>query len=210
MNSRLVLAVSAAILCTTGCGDDGPPTLDYPVSISNTGAELEGHTPAGFAGSGTGLLAGDNLDADFPDGEGVQFFVSFELPAGLEAGPTVLRSEALDEVGDPFEDLGALRAHPMFFDEFAPELYDQRPDGEGIACERADATTIECDVTPMLTNAVVKNRTHVQFRLRFDTPGDGDGEPDLARFFLTDPTTNEPGIFNLIVEAPSPAPVDGS
>ena len=61
----------------------------------------------------------------------------------------------------------------------------------------------------MLATAVRKNRTYVQFRLRFDTREDEDGEPDLARFFLTDPATNEPGIFSLTVKAPDPAPIDG-
>jgi hypothetical protein len=56
---------------------------------------------------------------------------------------------------------------------------------------------IECDVTDAVERAVALGEDRVQFRLRFETAGDDDGEADLAMFFVTDSNTNEPGIFTL-------------
>jgi len=40
----------------------------------------------------------------------------------------------------------------------------------------------------------------IQFRIRFETVDDSDGQADLALFYLTDSNTNEPGIFSLTIE----------
>ena len=48
-----------------------------------------------------------------------------------------------------------------------------------------------------MQRALDDERPNVQFRLRFDRAGDGDGSPDLAMFFITNSNTNEPGIFEL-------------
>ncbi len=42
--------------------DDAVDSAALPLQIQNQGGSMEGHTPRGFAGSGTGLFAGDNLN----------------------------------------------------------------------------------------------------------------------------------------------------
>lgn len=159
---------------------------------------MEGHTPRGFAGSGLGLFAGDNLNPGFPDGEGVQIWLTFDLPDGI-ATPTraVLRSEVLFTSGDPFATLGGLSAAPVTYDAFGPELFDLEPDGAASTCERVGETALACDVTATIAEVVEGGAATAQFRLRFDEAGDGDGQQDLALFFLTDSNTNDPGIFTL-------------
>ena len=97
-----------AILLLSGAGW-AQNTIE--VVVPNQGGALEGHTPRGFRGMGTGLFAGDNLNRAFPNGDGVQFFLSFDL-SGLPEGDIIraeLRSNHLQVTGDPFGDLGALR-----------------------------------------------------------------------------------------------------
>jgi hypothetical protein len=80
------------------------------VTLKNHGGAMEGHTPRGFRGMGTGLFAGDNLNRNFPEGDGVQIFLSFDLN-GLSPGQVqsaVLRSADASITGTPFKDLGAL------------------------------------------------------------------------------------------------------
>ena len=99
--------------------------------------------------------------------------------------------------GSPFEDLGDLRAEPVRYEEFSPELFDLAADGEASTCTRVGDSRIECDVTETVSAALAAGESRVQFRLKFDVVGDGDGAQDLALFFLTDSNTNEPGIFLL-------------
>ena len=199
----------AVVLFAAACssGDDGEaavasssagvPSGDAVV-VENQGGSLEGHTPRGFAGMGTGLFVGDNLNPGFPDGDGVQLFVTFELPDGLEGAEIViLRSDSLDVRGDPFVDLGELSAAPVTYSEFGPHLFDLEPDGEAVACGRVGDSSIECDVTSAVGGSVAAGDTTVQFRLRFDRAGDSDGSADLAMFNRGDSNTNQAGIFSL-------------
>ncbi len=48
---------------------------------------------------------------------------------------------------------------------------------------------------------VGQGAAEIQFRLRFSSVADNDGQPDLALFYLTDSNTNEPGIFELSITA---------
>ena len=77
------------------------------IVIPNLGTNaLEGHTPRGFEGMGTGLFTGDNININFPEGDGVQIFITFdlsELTGGVQSA--VLRSEDIHITGTPFEDL---------------------------------------------------------------------------------------------------------
>ena len=183
---------------STTTGEVPPAPLAEPIVVSNQGGDLEGHTPRGFAGSGTGLFAGDNLNEGFPDGEGIQILLTFELPPdAARAERAVLRSEALSVSGTPFDDLGDLVAEPVTYDEFGRELFSLTADGDGVRCDLIDETGIECDVSLPVAAALESRPERVQFRLAFEQCGDDDGEKDLARFFLTDPNTNEPGIFTL-------------
>lgn len=206
MNRLALVALIILAACSGGSSADEPDStaaaravaapLDAAVIISNQGGAMEGHTPLGFAGSGTGLFTGDNLNDGFPDGEGIQLLLTFDLPAeapGMEAA--ILRSDALTVRGEPFSDLGDLLAEPVTYEEFGPSLFELRAVGEPVICERLDDDSVECDVTSAVASTVVDGRS--QFRLRFERAGDSDGATDLAMFFLTDSNTNEPGIFTL-------------
>jgi hypothetical protein len=207
---RPAALAAAAALLIAACGSDATgsdaedvtataaPAASEPVDVANEGGSMEGHTPRGFAGSGTGLFAGDNLNPGFPDGEGIQLWLTFELPTRTAApASAVLRSDALHVAGSPFEDLGVLRAEPVAYDDFSREIFDLAAIGAPADCEVIGETQLECDVTSAVASAIEGGARRVQFRLKFDRPGDDDGEQDLALFFLTDSNTNEPGIFTL-------------
>jgi hypothetical protein len=173
-------------------------TSSLPLSIENSGGSLEGHTPRGFAGIGKGLFAGDNLNPGFPDGDGVQAWLNFDLPGGLDVPiSAVLTTDALVVQGSPFEDLGNLNVESVRYDEFSSELFDLAANGEASTCERLGESQIDCDVTDAVVAALAAGESRVQLRLKFDIVSDGDGAQDLALFFLTDSNTNEPGIFRL-------------
>ena len=196
----LASAVVLAVL-TSACAssDDTARPRALLLQIRNQGGSMEGHTPRGFAGSGTGLFAGDNLNPQFPDGDGVQIWLTFDIPAGTPApARAVLRSQALTLRGTPFADLGSLQAEPVSYDSFSPTLFDLPPTGAAVACNRVvDDGGLECEVTDAVARAVDAGDARAQFRLKFQTAGDNDGEADLAMFFVTDSNTNEPGIFRL-------------
>ncbi len=167
------------------------------VLLVNEGGQLEGHTPRGFAGMGTGLFVGDNLNPSFPDGDGVQVYLTFERPGSLSSvSSAVLSSDVLTVRGAPFEDLGGFLAEPVLYEAFGPNLFDLPATGAPVACERTDAG-LTCDVTETVRDALGADEPMLQFRLRFERAGDSDGQPDLAMFFITDSNTNEPGVFTL-------------
>jgi len=176
-------------------------TTDASGPIPNVGGSMEGHTPRGFAGMGTGLFAGDNLNPGFPDGDGVQLFLTFDLPPGLTApASAVIATDAMQTSGTPFEDLGALRAEPVSYDTFGPDLFDLAGDGDPVGCERVGDSGLTCDVTTSVVAAVANGAHRAQFRLKFDLAGDSDGTQDLAMFFRSDANTAESGIFTLTIE----------
>jgi hypothetical protein len=92
--TTIALPVLALLAAACGSSDGTPPPPPTPgalgggsqsVVLLNQGDASEGHTPRGFRGAGTGLFVGDNLNSQFPDGDGVQLYVWFdlrELPAG--------------------------------------------------------------------------------------------------------------------------------
>lgn len=218
VDARWVAGAVAAVMSISACGSspdstttndtttDGSTTAEatiavpvsLPLRIENQGGSMEGHTPRGFAGSGTGLFAGDNLNPGFPDGDGVQLWLTFDLP---ESTPTptqvVLRAETAAVSGTPFADLGALLAEPVSYDVFGPELFDLPSTGTASICSQVSEGGIECDVSSAVAGVIATGDARAQFRLRFETIGDNDGTADLALFFLTDSNTNEPGIFTL-------------
>ncbi len=189
--------VDAAVTDGSSAGDT-VPSAALPLQLQNQGGSMEGHTPRGFAGSGTGLFAGDNLNPGFPDGDGVQIWLTFDISAGMAASArAVLRSQVLTLRGTPFADLGALQAEPVSYDSFGPAVFDLPSTGDAATCDRVGESGVECDVTDAVVRAVDAGEDRAQFRLRFETAGDNDGEADLAMFFVTDSNTNEPGIFTL-------------
>jgi hypothetical protein len=145
------------------------------------------------------LFADDNLDAGFAEGDGVQIWLSFDLPAELPA-PTqaMLRSLALSVNGDPFASLGGLNVKLVTHDAFEPEWIDLAATAAAVRRSTDMAAgEFECDVTSFVADFVKAGATRAQFRIVFDQVADNDGEQDVALFFLTDSNTNEPGIFPL-------------
>jgi len=190
-----------------------PTSVNVPVSsgdgsalsfsLKNHGGAMEGHTPRGFKGMGTGLFAGDNLNRNFPDGDGVQLFLTFDLggiPSGTVAS-AVLSSEHATAIGTPFGDLGPLRAEEFRYENFSSDLWDEAPLVGGAVCVLAESSNgpFECGVAGAVQRSLDDSYQYVQFRVRLDQAGDRDGEQDLASFFQSNSNTNEPGLFLLDV-----------
>ena len=149
---------------------------------------------------GTGLFAGDDLNPNFPEGDGVQLFLTFELPGvALGATSAVLASNALTVFGTPFEDLGPLSAEVVTYDTFGPHLFDTPALSDAVPCAREGEAALRCDVTDIVRPLLTDGETAVQLRLRFAVPSDLDGRQDLALFFRSDSNTNEPGLFTLTI-----------
>lgn len=148
---------------------------------------------------GTGLFAGDNLNASFPEGIGVQMYLTLALPPRLDVTCARLTSNALRVSGTPFEDLGLLVAEPVTYESFGPELFDLAAIGPHSGCTVADEASIRCDVTEAVRAAVDVGEPAAQFRIRFEVAADNDGRQDLALFYRTDSDTNEAGIFELSI-----------
>lgn len=173
------------------------------ITVENHGGAMEGHTPRGFQGMGTGLFAGDNLNRNFPDGDGVQIFLTFDL-SGVPQGrvqSAVLRSENSSVSGTPFEDLGALAAVEIRYARFSSALWDLAPVEDGANCILAKSASgpFQCDLSGAVQRSLDDSYRYAQFRVRFDEAGDRDGRQDLAAFFKRDSNTNEPGVFLLDV-----------
>ncbi|GMQ94478.1 MAG: hypothetical protein BMS9Abin12_1970 [Acidimicrobiia bacterium] len=204
--ARLALA-SGVLLIASACSSASTPattstdfTTKPDVAISNDGGSLEGHTPTAFPGTGTGLFAGDNLNASFPEGVGVHMYLTFALPSALSVGGARITSDALQVAGSPFEDLGPLLVEPVAYESFAPEVFDLPSIGSATECRVVDNTSIECDVTSAVQTAVDRGEDTAQFRIRFTRLADNDGKQDLAMFFRSDSNSNEAGLFMLTIE----------
>jgi len=175
---------------------------DSNIVLRNQGGNMEGHTPRGFKGMGTGLFVGDNLNPSFPDGDGVQLFLTFDIGEIIKRDITsaILRSEHAHISGSPF-DLGALNIQEVRYNSFSSDLWNIKPK-EGFTCVFSNTREglYECDVTEVIKNSLKDEYNYAQFRLLFDEAGNKDGEQDLLMFYITDSNTNEPGIFELAIE----------
>jgi len=191
---------------TAAASDAGTPETEQAfevlsVSLQNQGGEMEGHTPRGFQGMGTGLFAGDNLNPRFPNGDGVQIFLTFDLsavPSGV-VGAAVLHSDAANTIGMPLKDLGPLRAEEVRYDSFSKALWNLEPTPGGAVCVLATSAEgpFQCDLSGAVQRSLDDSYGFAQFRLRLERAGDGDGRQDLLAFFKSDSNSNEPGIFQL-------------
>ena len=192
---KFTLVMAGLALLTVACSTGAaPPTPVSPtpgpaavgaltVVLMNHGGEMEGHTPRGFQGQGTGLFAGDNLNPSFPNGDGVQIFLTFDLedlPAGDVLSAT-LRSENFHLQGSPLEDLGPLRAQEVRYDRFSSALWNLSPLAGGHTCTFATkkSNEFQCDVTDVVRRSVQDGYMYAQLRLRLEKAGDGDGETDV-------------------------------
>jgi hypothetical protein len=203
-SARAALVVAIALVAAACSSSQerpasAPTSPDTTAEIPNRGDDTEGHTPRGFPGTGTGLFAGDNLNSSFPDGDGVQIYLTFDLPEIQNIESALLTSDFLNISGTPFADLGDLLAEPVEYATFGPELYDLSAAGDPAVCRREGGARVVCDVTAQVDAAVSSGAGSVQFRLRFERAGDNDGEQDLAMFFRQGSNTNEPGLFTLRV-----------
>jgi hypothetical protein len=203
----LLTAVVATVATACSAAADGEPDLtaaspgpNGELVVANLGdPAMEGHTPRGFAGMGTGLFAGDEINPGFPAGDGVQLFVTFPLEAvGGDVVAATLRSNALRVTGTPFADLGPLQVEEVRYDRFGPELWDLEPLVPACTLETGAGSTVDCDVTDVVVAAAGAS-DRIQFRVRFEQASDADGTSDLAGFSRSDPNTNEPGLFELVV-----------
>ena len=203
LTARAGVLISVALVaaaCSSTPRTAAPPTTPAPpaaVSIPNEGGTGEGHTPRGFAGTGTGLFVGDNLNPQFPDGDGVWTYMSFVLPDDATVTTAILESDVLQTRGTPFQDLGRLMVERVEYETFSSDLFDLPSSGEPTECTVVGDTAVSCDVTGAVQAAIDDGATSVQFRLLFERTGDNDGEADLAMFYRTDSNTNEPGLFVL-------------
>ena len=216
---RIVLPLALLTLLAVACSSGDDPvdeivSTSTPLASSDGGqtivipnagnGQMEGHTPRGFRGSGTGLFAGDNLNSSFPNGDGVQIFLTFDI-SNVPPGPVTsatLRSDNFTARGTPFDDLGMLSAIEMRGSQFSPGLWDAKPAQGASTCVFATTASgpFACDLSGALQNSLDDGYGYAQFRLRFDRVSDSDGSADLAAFFLSNSNTNESGIFELTVE----------
>jgi hypothetical protein len=135
--------------------NDGQPVS---LTLENHGGSMESHTPGGFQGSGTGLFAGDNLNRNFPDGDGVQIFLAFDL-SGMPPGKVesaVLSAANATVIRTPFQDLGPLRAEEFRFDGFSSQLWNVGPVAGGAACTLAEAAgePITCEISAAVQSSL--------------------------------------------------------
>ena len=182
--------------------DSGDQTsLSKVILLQNQGGPMEGHTPRGFPGMGTGLFAGDNLNPRFPDGDGVQLFLTFDLstvPSGKVVS-ALLRSGNASISGMPLKDLGPLRAEEVRYSKFSTALWNLEPLAGGDDCEFATSPQgpFRCDLADAVGRSLNDSYPFAQFRLLLDRAGDNDGTQDLIAFFIANSNTNQPGIFQL-------------
>ncbi len=194
----VVIALIAAA-CSSTSDIDGPAPATVVASIPNEGGANEGHTPIGFPGTGTGLFVGDNLNPGFPDGDGVQTYMTFTLPDLATVDDAELGSDLLQISGTPFADLGELLAEPVEYTTFGADLFDLPVSGDPTTCTVINGSAVTCDVTTAVRSAIARGDSSVQIRLRFERVADDDGQPDLAMFYRTDSNTNEEGLFTLVI-----------
>jgi len=204
-----VLLLTCALVGCPPRGDDDDDAPPESFDTENVGTtDMDGHTPRGFQGQGTGLFAGDNINPNFPDGDGVQIFTTLETPAALLEGSWEIRAATLripdySTNGSPFADLGGLNAEEIRYDAFSSALWDAEVEDNGGDCVlgTADGDELECDVTGAVQNSVDDGYGFVQFRVRFDDAGDSDGSSDLLVLNPSDSNTPEPGLLELAIEA---------
>jgi len=169
------------------------------IIIPNQGGDMEGHTPRGFAGTGTGLFTGDNLNQNFPEGDGVQMFLTFNITniSGTKISSAILRGSNAEIKGTPFEDLGNLIVESISYSKFSKDLWNAGTSGAVCTLTTETEGVYECDISSFINNALIAGQELAQFRIRFEKAGDSDGEQDMIFFYNINSNTNESGLFEL-------------
>ena len=176
----------------------------------------EGHTPRGFSGQGTGLFVGDNINGGFPEGDGVQTFLTFDLTDGdgddildgnLEGADLTVHSAVLTAAdvsinGSPFDTLGDLLVEHVEFEDFGRDLFNlDTASDEGCVLADSEDGPFECDLAGLVQAQLDSGRMYVQMRILTEIAGDSDSTADMIVFNPDDSNTDEPGLFSLTVSA---------
>lgn len=197
--------LTVCLILLTACNGSEPDDSDSGVVDTETSVfgnsgdpTLEGHTPRGFEGQGGGLFAGDNLNSGFPEGDGVQIFVTLPFTTAMsEVLGAELSTIAPEFRGTPFVDLGALRVERVEFESFSSDLWDLAVSGPGCTLATVQTDAFTCDITEATAAAVAAGRTSLQLRIRFDTAGDSDGSQDMVMFHTGDSNATDAGLFTV-------------
>jgi len=193
----IVTTAAAALVLLTG----SPARTQSGIELQNISGNMGGHTPRGFQGQGNGIFVGDNLNTRFPNGDGVQAFISFDLAdaAGIDVANATLVSRYLRVNGTPFADLGNIRLERINFPSFSSVIWNLAVDPQDgcILTISTDQNRAECDLTKSVQKALNDGAAFLQFRLRFEKISDSDGQQDLAQFFKRNVNANEGGVFTL-------------
>ena len=181
------------------------------VSVPNQGGDFEGTALSGSFGASRVLLIGDEFNPNLPEGEGLEVWLAFGLQevtdtlAANDLSQVTLRSQTLQAVdGDPFTDLGSLSVQVVPNQSFPPDDEARASESTAAPCDAdVEAGGLTCDVSEIVAEAIAAGTDEISFRIRFDTPSDGDGAVDAIYFFISDPTANESGNFTLEFEPPA-------
>ena len=166
--------------------------------IFNQGGNMEGHTPRGFQGSGTGLFTGDNLNPNFPNDDGLQIFLSFDISSLNNVNSALLSTKNVQFSGTPFDTLGNLILEQISYDSFSSKLYNHPVESFSCTFSSSAQGPFQCDITEAVQNSI--GESFVQFRLRMEKASDLNSQQDLVMFFTSDSNTNEPGIFEIEIK----------
>lgn len=200
----MIVGAVLVLLISIGTKNDSDTILDVQdiasstIQILNKGGFSGGHTPIGFQGQGTGIFVGDNLNPNFPNGDGVQAFLTFDINTLKNSDFTkaTLISNDLHISGSPFVDLGNIVVEEVQYNSFSSRLWNAESLGKVCELEQgAEVGIISCDISDVLSNAIRNGQDTLQLRLKFETISDGDNSADLAMFYKTNSNTNDSGIF---------------
>ena len=212
----LLFLLAGAFFITAGLNSGGSGHRSGEILIPNSGEEYEGHTPIGFSGSGIGLFVGDNLNSNFPNRDGLQTFLTFDIEqiGNTKVKSAVLVSQNAHIVGNPFKDLGKLAVFETEYGDFTAKVWNTETKEEVCSVGEIIDGEFICDITEHIERLLREEKTLAQFIMKFEQLSDNDEQSDLLLFYESDSNKNEPGIFNIRVNGEgdfAPAlPVDES
>jgi hypothetical protein len=187
--------VLASLACgSCGGGGGGGRSMTVPLEAS---PELSGHMSASgdIFNADVLMFIGDATPAQGPE-QGLRGFLSFDLgaiPVGADVTAAVLRVTQTSIGDDPYS-LGPLLVDQVVYGGVLDlGAYDRSfPANQGFAVLSTDATLGPkmTDVTVAVKADIAAQRARSQFRLRFASETNMNGEGDQA-IFLPDPSMPE-------------------
>lgn len=184
-----VLLLSIALV--TGAYAQEALTFSIP-----SGAGVEGYAARSSGLTGQGLFAGDNINEEFANGDGVAFYLNFDvsqLPAGSVQSAALSSEHALIR-GAPFDGLGRLIVQQVKFSKLEDASKAEKA-GEGCVLGEHSSSSYECDISKALQDAIDDGRQNLQLRVMFDLASDKDGKADIISFYRADGDKN--GVFEI-------------